>query len=42
MSIWRATSRVGCRERDEMAAVRDGEVDLPGGRRGGGRVRIWV
>lgn len=42
LRMWRAASRVGCREREEMVAVREGEVDLPGGRRGGGRVRMWA
>lgn len=40
--MWRAASRVGCREREEMRAVRGAEVECPGGRRGGGRVRMWV
>ena len=40
--MWRAASRVGWREREEMDAVRDGEVGLGGGRRGVGRVRMWV
>lgn len=42
LRICRAVSRVGCRDKDEMSAVRDGEEDLPRGRRGGGRFRMWV
>lgn len=40
--MWRAASRVGWRERAEICGVRGGEVGFGGGRRGGGRVKIWV
>lgn len=40
MRMWRAASRVGWREKEEIFAVRDGELGLGGGRRGGGRVRM--
>ncbi len=39
---WRAASRVGWREREEIWGVRGFEVGAGGGRRGGGRVRRWV
>ena len=42
LSMWRAASRVGCRERFDICAVRLAEVGLAGGVRGGGRVRTWV
>lgn len=40
--MWRAASRVGWRDRLEICAVREGEVGLGGGVRGGGRVRMCV
>ena len=42
LRMWRAASRVGWREREEIVAVRGGEVDFLGGRRGEGRVRMWA
>ena len=38
----RAASRVGWRESEEIAAVREGEVGLEGGSRGAGRVSMQV
>lgn len=40
--MWRATSRAGSRESEEIAAVREREVGLGGGDRGAGRVSMWV
>jgi len=40
LRMWRAASRVGCREREEIVAVRDGEVGFGGGVRGGERVKM--
>lgn len=39
---WRAASRVGCRVRDEIVAVREGVWGRGGGRTGAGWVRRWV
>ena len=38
--MWRAASSVGCSDREEIVAVRDNEMDLGGGERGGGKVRM--
>lgn len=39
----RAASRVGCRDKEDMRAVREGEAGFEGDRRGGGVVaRMWV
>ena len=40
--MWRAASRVGWREREEMVAVRGEEVGFGGGKRGGERVTMWL
>ena len=40
--MWRAASRVGCREREDIVAVKGDDVGFGGGRRGGVRVSMWV